>query len=335
MKRHNPFRKIENLHEHELRKPYAARRRPAPPRLQMNICGGSCNRPLVADLHVDLQPCGCLLCCPCWIAVLSHGAPLVCPKCAGHVDVVRIKSWNQPHQELEMVVIPTAKGEQLSFSHRRRQAPPPQQQAAGEKAETKGEDEPPRGSSGAGHRAGAPYSRGGATKKSPRLTRALSTRGLTTLANERRALSLLYARLGGDGWTRHDNWLSDEPLSEWQGVQCDSKTGRVRRLYLSHIGLVGMLYDGILAPCQQLRILDLSHNPDIDGALPASLMAMKRLTLVDVSHTGLDFVPPNMYETGAKVVAPFEIFLEGHTADDVSAQPTHCTYRCTHKACVH
>ena len=240
-----------------------------------------------------------------------------------------------PHQELEMVVIPTAKGEQLSFSHRRRQAPPPQQQAAGEKAETNGEDEPPRGSSGAGHRAGAPYSRGGATKKSPRLTRALSTRGLTTLANERRALSLLYARLGGDGWTRHDNWLSDEPLSEWQGVQCDSKTGRVRRLYLSHIGLVGMLYDGILAPCQQLRILDLSHNPDIDGALPASLMAMKRLTLVDVSHTGLDFVPPNMYETGAKVVAPFEIFLEGHTADDVSAQPTHCTYRCTHKACVH
>jgi hypothetical protein len=240
-------------------------------------------------------------------------------------------------EELEMVVIPTAKGGQLSFSHRRRQAPP-QQQAAGEKAETKGEDEPPRGGGGvrrglraADHGAGAPYSRGGATKKSPRLTRALSTRGLTTLANERHALSLLYARLGGDGWTRRDNWLSDEPLSEWQGVQCDAKTGRVRRLYLSRIGLVGMLYDGILASCQQLRILDLSHNPEIDGALPASLMAMKRLTLVDVSHTGLDFVPPNMYETGAKVVAPFEIFLEGHTADDVSAQRAlHTQSLCVH-----
>jgi hypothetical protein len=121
-----------------------------------------------------------------------------------------------------------------------------------------------------------------------------TTRADRVAAHERRALVRVYDSLGGDAWILRANWLSDEPLSQWQGVHCDAKSGRVCRLYLPHNNLRGTLYEGILAPCQQLRILDISHNPDLGGPLPASLMSMKRLTLVDVSQTALTAFPPNM-----------------------------------------
>ncbi len=43
--------------------------------------------------------------------------------------------------------------------------------------------------------------------------------------SERDLLVAVYHALGGDGWHRNDNWLSDEPLSTWYGVETTSGTG--------------------------------------------------------------------------------------------------------------
>ena len=57
---------------------------------------------------------------------------------------------------------------------------------------------------------------------------------------EREALVALYNSTGGSGWTRKDNWLSDGPVGEWQGVGTN-EAGKVTVLRLDSNGLAGPL----------------------------------------------------------------------------------------------
>jgi len=288
---------------------------------------GFCSEPLASKQQVaELLPCGCLLCCSCWCHVLSSsGSTCCCPQCGeqcrayndrqvvnNRVRAVRhdIAGDGQPAQELEMAVVENPM--------RRRRVPRSTVETSPDSAlaiaspsstpnrtETSfAQDDDARSFVGSSASPTAPLSLGGglrvvrmAAKMKASMKASMNgatTRAERVVAHERRALARVYASLGGDAWLLRANWLSDEPLSQWQGVQCDAKSGRICRLYLPHNNLRGTLYEGILAPCQQLRILDLSHNPDLGGPLPASLMAMKRLTLVDVSQTALTAFPPNM-----------------------------------------
>ena len=45
---------------------------------------------------------------------------------------------------------------------------------------------------------------------------------------DRAALVALYNATGGPNWTQNNNWLSDVPISKWQGVTTDDN-GRVHR----------------------------------------------------------------------------------------------------------
>ena len=49
---------------------------------------------------------------------------------------------------------------------------------------------------------------------------------------EREALVALYNATGGPNWEGNNNWLSDVPISEWEGVTTDDN-GRVTQLNLS------------------------------------------------------------------------------------------------------
>ena len=53
---------------------------------------------------------------------------------------------------------------------------------------------------------------------------------------DRKALVALYHATGGESWHDSTNWLTDKPLSEWDGVKTDS-TGRVVELFLFRNGL--------------------------------------------------------------------------------------------------
>ena len=60
----------------------------------------------------------------------------------------------------------------------------------------------------------------------------------TSSETDREALIALYNATGGPNWNRKDNWLSDVPISEWDGVTTDDN-GRVTALALNNNELSG------------------------------------------------------------------------------------------------
>ena len=102
--------------------------------------------------------------------------------------------------------------------------------------------------------------------------------------NDRDVLEILYHRARGDGWTERTNWLSDEPLSEWAGVETDAG-GRVVGLSLSGNNLRGLIHASI-GLLDQLVTLDLSRNW-ITGSIPAEIGDLTLLRDLLLSVNGL------------------------------------------------
>ena len=86
--------------------------------------------------------------------------------------------------------------------------------------------------------------------------------------NDRDVLEILYDRARGSAWTEGTNWVSDEPLSEWAGVETDD-SGRVVGLSLSDNNLRGSLHSSI-GQLDRLVTLDLSRNW-VSGSIPAEV----------------------------------------------------------------
>ncbi len=61
-----------------------------------------------------------------------------------------------------------------------------------------------------------------------------------SLLEEREALVAIYNALDGPNWKRRDNWCSDRPLNEWNGVMTDY-TGHVYYLDIEQNGLNGAI----------------------------------------------------------------------------------------------
>ena len=61
-----------------------------------------------------------------------------------------------------------------------------------------------------------------------------------SVATDRAALAALYESTGGADWRDRTNWLSDEPIGDWYGVETDA-SGRVSGLGLADNGLTGTL----------------------------------------------------------------------------------------------
>ena len=80
----------------------------------------------------------------------------------------------------------------------------------------------------------------------------------TSAETDREALVALYHATNGRNWLQNQNWLSDEPVSEWYGVEVDDD-GRVTGLYLSGNNLAGEIPKE-LAKLDHLALLDLQQN---------------------------------------------------------------------------
>ena len=134
---------------------------------------------------------------------------------------------------------------------------------------------------------------------------------------DRDVLEILYDRARGDGWADATNWLSDEPLSEWAGVETDD-SGRVVKLTLRNNNLRGPLHSSI-GLLDQLVTLDLSRNwvsgpilaelGDLEvlqdltlsvngfiGGLPSALGTLDSLRNVNVAATSLSGLVPASFE---------------------------------------
>ena len=88
------------------------------------------------------------------------------------------------------------------------------------------------------------------------------------VADDRAALVALYEATDGDNWSYNENWLSDQPMGEWYGVET-GRDGRVTRLWLESNELNGEIPPE-LGDLSSLETLDLGGN-DLSGAIPSEL----------------------------------------------------------------
>lgn len=119
-----------------------------------------------------------------------------------------------------------------------------------------------------------------------------------------RVLQSLYIYTDGDRWLNNENWMSDQPVSTWHGVEV--KNDRVSSLKLRSNNMRGTItlglglldglevldladnqlrgrIDTILATLVNLKILDLSHN-NFHGTIPASIANLKQLEILNIAY---------------------------------------------------
>ena len=119
----------------------------------------------------------------------------------------------------------------------------------------------------------------GTAKISARVGRleAIPVSVTVSLSADREVLTLFYHLTDGPNWTNGANWLSEEPLREWYGVETRN-TGRVVELRLDENNLSGVI-PADLARLTGLRTLGLRNNGALSGALPGELIDLQLGTL--------------------------------------------------------
>ena len=123
--------------------------------------------------------------------------------------------------------------------------------------------------------------------------------------SDRHALEALYRATGGDDWVDNTNWLTDEPLGSWYGVDTTGG-GRVKNLWLPDNELAGRI-PAAIGLLDSLRSLDLSGN-DLSGPFPAAIGRLRRLTDLSLGENGLSGpLPPEM---GAMTGLRYVYFVE-------------------------
>ena len=115
------------------------------------------------------------------------------------------------------------------------------------------------------------------------------------VGSDRDVLVALYRNAGGEGWLFQQNWLSDLPIGQWQGVLADGE-GRVTQLRIG-ADTGEPLMSGALPPelgsLSNLEVLIL--HGELYGDIPpelGNLSNLKQLNLSDNSLTGE--VPPEL-----------------------------------------
>ena len=124
-------------------------------------------------------------------------------------------------------------------------------------------------------------------------------RGITLLAPEdtspetdRAALEALYHATDGDGWDSSDNWLTDEPLGEWAGVETN-ESGRVVELNFYDNRLSGEMPPE-LGNLPNLILLNLNGN-QLNGEIPPELGNLSNLFDLNLGSNRLSGdIPPEL-----------------------------------------
>lgn len=107
---------------------------------------------------------------------------------------------------------------------------------------------------------------------------------------DRAALVALYNATDGDNWRDNTNWLSDEPIGEWQGVTTDAN-GRVTELNLESLWLNGTIPPE-LGSLSNMVVLSLPNN-ELSGPIPTELGDLSNLEVLTLPNNELSGTIPS------------------------------------------
>ena len=109
----------------------------------------------------------------------------------------------------------------------------------------------------------------------------LTTRYCTPDPNDSGVLIKLYNATNGDEWRNNDNWLSDQPLAAWYGVDVNNH-GKVTEIDLQGNNLRGTLIPEIGQLPELMRLwLDDNH---LMGTIPVELTSLDKLTSIALAN---------------------------------------------------
>ena len=103
-------------------------------------------------------------------------------------------------------------------------------------------------------------------------------------AEDRAVLVELYNSTGGANWTDNTNWLSEEPMREWHGVNTDDE-GRVAELFLERNEVTGEIPIELSSLSNLTRLI--LHTNQLAGEIPTELGNLSNLTGLSLSGNQL------------------------------------------------
>ena len=110
--------------------------------------------------------------------------------------------------------------------------------------------------------------------------------------NDSLALLQIYEDLNGESWEGIDNWLSDFPLEEWEGIQIDND--RVTKVELKNASAVGVFPTSVLE-LTKLRTLEI-RSATISGVIPEAIADLPDLSRLVLSSCGMSGELPPIFE---------------------------------------
>ncbi len=144
-----------------------------------------------------------------------------------------------------------------------------------------------------------------------------SVRIVIDASTDRDALVALYQATDGDSWINNDNWLSDNPISEWHGVTIDDE-GRVSELLLYENQLRGHIPPE-LGNLSNLTVLNLYSN-QLSGTIPSELGNLSSLEALALSENQLNgSIPSELSQlSNLQVLALWDNKLRGSIPSELS-----------------
>ena len=117
-------------------------------------------------------------------------------------------------------------------------------------------------------------------------TRTYNLTVMSCPGEEREILSMFHDSTQGDMWEESGGWNTENVLDDWHGVETDAN-GRVTALSLPGNRLSGEAPEALrcFGGLEELRELDLSGNPDLQGELPRGLSELDSFGVLDIRCT--------------------------------------------------
>ena len=111
----------------------------------------------------------------------------------------------------------------------------------------------------------------------------VSDTATVTVARDREVLEAFFNGAAGAQWHASDNWMTEEPLADWYGVEVDDG-GRVTGLDLTDNNLAGTITPE-LGDLVHLKSLLLADNFELTGPIPAQLGKLSNLESLKLGGT--------------------------------------------------